>query len=339
MILDIETLVELVVARALVDKTAPDPGNLRNGWRTDALLIGDVDALVVIGLKNPGAYAEIGRGVLARVWGLPEMEMLAKIAIFRGERLLPLNANREQGLVQVAEELRTAIDALPDGPRKMRLSSLLSYNVGVFCDACGQFVLAAKMQERSAKEAEGFGDKAGAAIGFFMHEFYLLKDALCKDEAARASVQFSAMGSAFATAVDALRGTPLQVQWAEGNCPIHMIEACIWIGQTHKDWDNWVRTALAACDKLKWDSAALFMRAANLASHGDIPAEWHLINDYLARVIDSDVGLEIKATALLLAARIAKGRGDMDVAAKNVGRIPKNGAQHVLAVAQRLISK
>ena len=101
---DVETLVDLVVARAVVDKTAPDSENLRNGWRTDALFQ-DIDAFVVVQCNDPAVYAEIGRQVLVKVKDLPEMAALARLAIFRGERLLPIYYDREQTLAQMAEKL------------------------------------------------------------------------------------------------------------------------------------------------------------------------------------------------------------------------------------------
>ena len=164
--LDVKTLADLVVARAKTDTTSPDPNNLRSGWRTDALLA-DVDNLVVISFNSPAAYTEIGRQVLAQVQDLPEMSALVQLAIFRGERLLPITPEREQMLVQTADGLNKDVAALLDGTRKKRCKSLLDYHVGVFVDACGRFDLAARHLRQSAKEASSFGDKAGVAIGTF----------------------------------------------------------------------------------------------------------------------------------------------------------------------------
>jgi hypothetical protein len=125
--LKIDALVDLVVTRAKVDKTTPDSKNLRKGWRTDELLTGDVD-LLVVGGDNPGAYAEIGRKALKQLQGLPErlpeMEALAMLAILRGERLLPLTPEQADLVIRLSEDLKIAISALPDGNRKRRCQEL-----------------------------------------------------------------------------------------------------------------------------------------------------------------------------------------------------------------------
>lgn len=331
---DIETLVALVVNRAVVDKTAPDFANLRNGWRTDALFQ-DIDAFVVVQCNDPASYAEIGRQVLAKVQDLPEIAALAWLAIFRGERLLPIDFECEQMLAKMAEELQRIVFALPDSTRRMRCKSLLEYHAGVFFDACGRFDLAAKMFTQSAEEAQRLGDGPGAAIGRFCTVACNLKDVLHRGRMDEADMLFSAMKREYVQVDEATQGTALQVQWAEGNCPSHMIEACVWLDQVHPEWKNWVETTLAASDKLggAFVLGADFVRAMDMAMRDDPKAD-----EALKGIVNGDNANQTKATALLLLARRAMRAGKRDVAEDIVRRIPEQGAQHVCAIVRRMLA-
>ena len=333
--LDIPTLVELVANRAAVDKTAPDPTNLRNGWRTDGLL-GDIDALIVIKYNNPAVYADFGRQLFDKIKDLPEMAALAQLAVFRGERLLPIDSHREQMLVQLAKDLEQAVSVLPEGTRKMRCASLLQYHEGVFYNDCGRFDLAAELQGQSGQEAERFGDKPGEAIAYFLKALYLLKDSLRKGEPdARLQELFSGLEQAFSQLSQGLVGSTLQVQWAQGNGPTHMLEACVWLDQSHDSWENWLQTMLAASEKLgdAFRPFAEFVKALDMARHNDPKTD-----EALNVVANSDSTNEVKATALLIMARRAHKAGNAEAAQDLVAKMPDTGAQHVLAIAKRLVS-
>ncbi|MDO8601430.1 MAG: hypothetical protein Q7R46_01965 [bacterium] len=220
---NIKTLVDLIVCRARVDKTAPSFTNPR-GWNTDNLM-GDVDALVVGQNNDPFTYAHICKRVLAKVRDLPEMAVLTKLAILRGERLLPIGSEREKYILQFAMEIESAISALPDGTRKMRCQSLFKYHMATFYDVCGHFDLAIAAHELSAKEADCFNDRTGAAISHFMETFYRLKEAVCKgNHPTRWQVIFLNLERKLARLLEAVRGTSLEVQWTE-NALAHMKEA------------------------------------------------------------------------------------------------------------------
>lgn len=331
----IDTLVDLVVARAKVDKTAPDPTNPRNGWRTDNLFMGDVDALVVGQNNDPSAYAEIGRQVLAKVRDLPEMAVLAQLAIFRGERLLPVDSEREQSILQIIRELEETISALPNGTRKMRCRSLFEYHVGIFYNAYGRFDLAAEAQMRSAQEAKHFGDRAGVAISNFMETLSRLKDALRTGKATNElEVIFSRMEERFTELVKGMHGSILEVQWAEGNSPVHMIEACVWLDRTHIKWNDWVTTAIAAAGKLgrSWKPIGEFVCAVDMDIRDDPQADERL--NAIAEGGDMD---ERRATALLILARRAMQAGRMKKARDIVKHMPEQGAQHVRAIVERML--
>lgn len=331
--IDIPTLVALVVARAKTDKTPPDPNNLRVGWRTDQLL-GDVDMLLCYEQNDPAAYAEVGRGVLAQVQDLPEAMALARLAIFRGERLLPVSEERKSYLLRMVHGLEGLIEALPDGTRKKRCSSLFQYHTGVFYDAYGCFAEAAAAQRQAADVAKETGDVSGAAISSFAGAVYELKDALCSGQAERIGTSFTALQRQYPRLIDAVRGTAFEVSWGQGNAPIHLIEACVWLDRDHENLDTWVTTALAASEKLgkAWKDPADFVRAVQLHRSGDAEAE-----NALTVVAASSGTNEVKATALLILARRAKQAGGTELAQMFVGQMPETGAQHVRAIARQLL--
>lgn len=334
--MDVKTLVDLVIARARVDRTAPDPNNLRNGWCTDTLF-GDIDALVVGQYNDPSAYAEIGRQVLAKVRYLPEMAVLAQLAILRGERLLPVDPEREQSIFQIIRELEETISALSGGTRKMRCRSLFEYHVGIFYADYGRFDLAAKAHVRAAEKAACFGDKAGVAISNFMETLSRLKDALRTGKSTNElEVIFSRMEERFTKLVKETHGSILEVQWAEGNCPVHMIEACLWLGRTHIKWNDWVATAIVAAKKLgrSWEPIGKFVCAVDMNIRYDPQAD-----EALNAIAEGGDVNERRATALLILARRAMQTGRMKKAREIVERMPEQGAQHVRAVAERLASQ
>ena len=336
---EIDVLVDLVVTRAQVDKTVPDPKNLRNGWRTDALF-GDVDALIVGQKNDPAAYAEIGRRVLEneKVKYLPEMAVLAKLAILRGKRLFPLTPVQKNVIFGFSEDLRSAISAsLPDGTRKQRCLELFLYHLGIFYDALGDFAKAIKMHEWAAREA---GDESSsAAISLFCAALYRLKSALVVGKTPdELGALFSDLEEKFAQLAEALRGSELEVQWAEGNGPIHMIQACVWLNlRNHPRWDDWVRIALAATEKLgkAWEPGAGFVRAANLDAQNDEEAGKALMA-VAENGAASNENNKIRATALLMLARRALRDGDVSEARKIIEKMPEQGAQHVRAIAERM---
>jgi len=327
-------LVDLVVARARVDKTVPDSNNLRKGWRTDELLIGDIDLLIVYGRNDPTGYAKIGRKVLEEVEDLPEMKVLAMLAILRGERLLSLIPEQERTICQLSEVLKAAISVLPNGTRKKRCRELFLYNMGVFYDASGRFDLAVVTQEWAAREA-GEGSSS-AEISLFLSVVYCLKSALVAGKSSdELEIIFSNLEEKFKQLTEALRGSELEVQWVEGNCPIHMIKACVWLDQSHPKWNNWVETAIAAAGKLgkAWEPAVEFVLAADMDKKNNLGAAKALE----AVVANEQSSNEVKATALLILARRAwqaGGAGGINEAKTFVGRMPIEGAQHVRSIVR-----
>ncbi len=333
--IDVATLVDLVVARARTDTTAPDPNNVRVGWRTDQLLTGDVDTLVCYNCNDPAMYAEIGRQVLAEVQALPEIAALVRLAIFRGERLLPVNEERKRALLEMVQKLGDFIGTLPDGTRKKRCSSLFQYHTGVFYDAYGCFAEAAEAQRQAADIAELAGDMpGGAAISSFVAAVYELKDALCSGTADRINASFTALQHQHLRLIEAVRGTAFEVSWGQGNAPMHMVEACVWLDRQHPDQNAWVETAIAAAEKLgqAFKGCADLVQAVRLDWANDAGAE-----DALKRVAESNNVNEQKAAALLILVRRAQKEGDAEEARQFASQMPETGAQHVRAIAARLL--
>ena len=128
---NIEIMAAIIAAGVVVDKTEPNPANPGEGWRTEVLLQ-EAYAYIVGQLNDPGTYVEMCRKALVRVQNRPEIAALLQVAIFWGERLLPMDAEREQLLARMKVDLRTAISALPNGPRKARCTALLDYHKGAF---------------------------------------------------------------------------------------------------------------------------------------------------------------------------------------------------------------
>ncbi|MSU56449.1 MAG: hypothetical protein EXS51_04070 [Candidatus Taylorbacteria bacterium] len=330
---DIPTLVALVLARARTDTTAPDPKNLRVGWRTDQLLIGDIDTLMCYERNDPGAYAEIGRQVLAQVHDLPEIAALSRLAIFRGKRLLPVSDPRKRNLLEMVGELETFIGTLPAGTRKDRCSGLFHYHRGVFFNDYGCFAEAAKAQHQAADVAKKAGDVPGAAISSFVAVVYELKDALCLGVAERIETGFAELQHQYPLLITAVNGTAFEVSWGQGNAHLHLLEASVWLDQDSEEMDTWANTFNSVAEKLGsgWKDHLDFIHAVQLHRSGDMRAENALT------VVATTSSVELRATALLILARRAKKEGDETGARGMVENMSEIGVQHLRAIAARLL--
>ncbi|KKQ21674.1 MAG: hypothetical protein US35_C0019G0026 [Parcubacteria group bacterium GW2011_GWA2_37_10] len=328
--ISVRTLADLIAATATADETSPDS---KNGWETDTAYR-LVERLVIGRCSDHGAFADIAQRVLMMVYNLPEARVLSLLAKFNGVRRLPMNSGLEQVLAAMVGELEQAIAMLPDGTRKMRCRSFLKYQEGIFYDACGRFDLAAAMHIQSAYEASRINDAPGATIAQFCEMACRFKHALCQDKMDDADVWFQCMEGSFAQVVEATRNSPFQVSWAEDNCPACMLAACIWVDQAPKEWRAWVATLVATAKLAKvYEYDGRFAQAVEMAFMGNPEADAALI-----AISGDSVNPELQATVLLLLARRAMRAGKRDAATEFVNRMPKEGAQHVCAVAQRLLA-
>lgn len=336
--IDVGTLARLVIHTAKMDTTAPESGNLRNGWMTDLLLTQMIDRFVVGQRNKPAVYARIGKWALDYVRELPEAAALVQLAILRGERMLPFTKEREQALLQMIADLAQTIEALPEGTRKSRCKSLFQYHRSVFYDSRGKFNLAAELQLTSANEAYILGDNPGRAIAYFMRKIYLIKDALCRGDMETATSIFASIEPYFIELITVTRATPLEVLWGEVNGPVFMIESFVWLDRKHPSWDEWVRIALAGMEKLgsSWDLCADFVRAVDMERRVVTP---HAAERALNKAADSKDANERRATALLILLRHAMKTRDVQRAKELMARMPKQGAQHVVAIAKRCLKE
>ena len=211
------------------------------------------------------------------------------------------------------------------------------------------FAEGAKLQGQSAEIAQVNGDKPGESIGYFLERVYLLKQAMVDGDQAAMGTAFTALEQRFNPLVEAVRGTPLEVSWGQGNVSIHMIEALVWLNRwNHPALDVWVAMALAASEKLgqAWQPGARFVRAAYLDSDDNQEAEAALTG--VAN--DTEQTNELRATALLILARRSLAGGcqsgiqsgmmplPQKTAAELIAQMPETGAQHVRAIAARLLA-
>ena len=335
--LEIEVLVELLECVAKLDKTSPDVTNPRVGWSTDTQLK-FIEDLVVVDMNDPATYAEICR----RAWssislssGMDEIEALLELAIFNAERRVsPGDPERKDILLSTIAELSTVIFSLPKGTRKMRCKSLLEYHSGVFYNDYGRYDFAAEAHGRGAQEAERLGDTAGVAISRFLEVFYGLKYMLCVGQSDnQLNTGFIFLEIKFNELTEALRGTSLEVQWAEHNCPAHMIQACTWLGINHAKWDEWVKTTLAAAKKRGCESGSDLICALDLARRNSPKAV-----NALYSVIKQDNDNERIATAYLALARYFLAHDAKNKAIELVDNMPRQGAQHIRAIVEKLLA-
>lgn len=341
---EIKALADLVIYTAQMDTTAPDPQNPRSGWITDLLLTQMINRFVVDKNNDPAALREIGWQAADALGKLPEMECLALLAVLRAEILLPLTEERKQTILNFIGNIATSImffETTAESKmetRVKRLKSLWDYYRGVFYDNCGMFGLAAEMQMRSAKEAKHCGDVSGETIAFFMRNLYILKGALCEKNSAEAKFFFDKLEKRFNDLALETRGSALEVLWGQVNGPVFMLEACVWLDREHPKWDEWVKTSLAGMEKLGsgWELCADFVRAVDMEKRVVTPLA---AERALNRAADSSDANERRATVLLILARHALSRGDAEEAKQIVSSMPEHGAQHVVAVAKRLLGE
>ncbi len=329
---DLATLAALVVYTAKNDMTSPDQRNPRTGWQTDVLLCA-IEAWVARGEKDPGAYAKLCRMILAGVSALPEVAAFVMLGVLNGERRLPADLDRDAAIARMIEQLGQMISELPEGTRKQRCRTLLDYQIGVWCNERGRFDVAADAQHRSATTAARMGDRAGEAISRFLEVYYLLKADLVRGASGQSMDGIvSSMGSLFLALKETLRGHTLEVLWAQGNGPAHIIEILTWLNRTDAAWDTWVTSCLQAALKIgdAWAPIAELVRALQANAVNTPQAEAMLRN-----VVEADTDSGRKATALLVLMRRAIRAGQLDEAKVYVLAMPEIGTQHIRAVALR----
>lgn len=262
--MNIDLLVDFLVETAKKDQTAPDPDNIKAHWISD-MLFQAVDKYLVVGLKAPKLYAQIGREVYEQVKDLPEMAALAKLAVLRGERLMPVSKDREQAIVILAQELEKLISSLPGGTRKMRCKSLFDYHMSIFYELYKWYDLVVKFAAQSAYEADSFGDKAGSALAR-MHEalFELKQQVLGSWEKHELDPEllFSILEKRCEEVKQTSLGTQFELQW-QADAVLALLEACYLLKKDHPRFSEWAKFIERALPKLgfSWvENAALVLK-------------------------------------------------------------------------------
>jgi len=337
---DIATLATLVARTASADTTAPDPANPRVGWLTEQLLT-CLEGLLIYEWNDPETYARIADAALDKLneKAAPEAAALVSLAVFHGRLLLRVGPENEAVLDDMVNQFESVIiPRLKEGPRKNWVETQFWYNAGVFHSAYGYFSEAAGDQGESAKLSDRLGDKAGAAVSRFLQTVERLKDAIDKGDKELQSSWFAAMEQTYARLMDVTRDTAMEVTWGQVNGPCSMLKACVCLRKNqHPDWYKWVNSALVAVEKLGqgWQPIAQWIRAFDLNIRDGRQAE-----ELLKSVADDcRQANEVRAEALLALAWGASARDDISEARKFIEQMQmfKLGAQHVLAVAARLL--
>jgi hypothetical protein len=332
----LKNLVELTVNLFIRDTTVPIKDDPRKGWDADRFLTGQVDMLVIGQYNDPAAYARIGRLVELQVHNLPEMKALATLAVLRGERLQPLTTSRRRRIKELMNKAEGAIKILPKGTCKLRLWSLFSYHCGVYYDAIEDFLQAGYCQTESARIARSFGDRSGEAIGLFLGQVYLLKNSLVEAESAKYRQRiFKRLVARYGRLAIAARNTPMDVQWRLGNGPCHLIQACIWLNQSHRDLGKWVGLVKSAGKKMPgvWQKIAEYYQTVYAFMMGDETAKAEL------KQVAETGEINQRAEALLLLAREEMAQGNVSSARELAKKIPKHGVSIVRPIVLSLLEQ
>jgi hypothetical protein len=318
----------------MTDKTAPDPNNLRAGWRT-FVEIKRVERFLVDENRSPDIMVTVCEQWRDRIQhSHPEVAVLAGIWIFRGERLQPMTEQCQQTLLQLAEQLEQEISGLPENTKKLRLRDLLYYEMGIFFGVLGWFEKAADMHGRAAEVAELMGDKSAAVIDRFCQAAELLKNALLLGTPCRECL--IGLERAFINMSEGLSGSPDHTKWVGGNGATFMLMAYTLLGAYSSTW-NWLQTAVAFVARElggPYILGAGFARALDKNRTNDPGTE-----ESMWSVVDSDIGNEIKATAILVLMRRLVSQGKIQEAEAMMASMPVEDAQHIIAIAKRLIGK
>lgn len=325
---DVKTLVGLIRNRALLDNGS--------GKHIDQLLTDYIEPYVIQECDDPASFSNIGEELLKieEIEKWPEVIMLAQLAILNGERRLKLTPERAEYLCWLIEELKIVILNLPDDANKLRCLELLGYHGSIYFGDRGYFERAAEMQLLSVKAAAGRNNLIGKVIAEFMETVYRLKQELFADGFSYKSSLFGILIERHLALTTALRGSSLEVQWAEGNAPTFMLEVCIWLNCRQPEWKSWIKTILLTAPKLgeSWKLIGEFVRAVDQPqkdSRND-----HLLETY-TQTADTP---ERIATAYLVLIRHAISASDFERAKLLLAQMPREpSAKHVRVIAKRLL--
>ncbi len=324
-------LVDLGSRLMQLDILVSDSKDLQNVWMADVILA-SLEKFVIGKNNNPRAYAKMCREILEKSKFPEETAIFLKLGILNGERRLPLNLARKKLVFGIMGDLDSAISSLPEGRKKARCKSFLEYQRGVVLLESGDFSHAAVAHARAAEEAS---DLPGKAISLFMEELCQLKHGLSIDKPSKElNIIFSKMEERLVQLTEVMRGSNQEIQWANGNGPAHMLEACVLLNRSHPSSYLWVDMIITAAKNIgpSWDSIAEFVSAVDMDHRNDPQA------DQALRAVLEFGGDNEKAIAILLLVRRAIQAGKVEDARDLVKKMPQKGTQHIRAIAEREIA-
>lgn len=235
--MDAGTLVQLLVATALVDQSAPPC------WRMNELL-GAVERLVMVTLGDCAGFAKIAGGALAELEERtvnPAVKVLLKLAVLNGRRRCDDEDSLSiQGLFdKVGEE----INQLERGPRHDRCWSFFLYQQQVFGARCGFYAQASRAAEEAADLA---ATPHEVAISRYLARVYAMWASVVVGVPGEIATAFNSLKHQLPVLQNAVAGTALEVQWGMGNGPIHLLQAMILASIEDKElWDANMAVVLA----------------------------------------------------------------------------------------------
>ena len=227
--MDSATLVQLLVATALVDQSAPPC------WRMNELL-GAVERLVMVTLGDCAGYAKIASFALAELGERtvnPAVKVLLKLAVLNGRRRC--DEEDTLSIQTLFDEAAREIDMLEKGPHRDRCFSFFLYQQQVFGSRCGFYGQAS----RAAKATAGLSAKPEErAISMYLASAYAMYAAIVSGVQEEINTAFSDLQAELLHLQADVADTALEIQWARGNGPIHLLQAMTLLGII--DNDTWI---------------------------------------------------------------------------------------------------
>ena len=235
-----ELLIELLVATALVDKSAPPC------WRTNEVL-GAIERLVMVARGQYAEFADISMAALKELGeqGDPEVRTLIKLAVLNGRRR---DDTEDMTFIQrLFDKVKEDIGKLEEGPRKQRCYTFFLYQQEIFGSRCGFYAEAAQSAEAAAALHTEPDKKA---ISMYIAKVYAMWAAVVTGAELVIDEAFAALKAELPRLQHGVAGTALEIQWGRGNGPIHLLQAMILANIQDKAlFDTHMTTVLDNADK------------------------------------------------------------------------------------------
>lgn len=231
---DHERLAKELAEFMLADTSAPETGGDRESWASDRLFREQLEADVVQrgdrkdDLVNLADICKRARA-MENLSASPASRVLLLIAgIFNPlRRLIPPDIPMLRNMIRQATK---EVEALPKSTRKLRLNSLLEYNLGIYfrdVDVVYEFSKAA--QEKSAIMAKRSGDEIGEAIARFCMAYDSVSLALQKGEKKRYPYLIRHLREKGKSLCETFTDrTSTERTWKHLNVPVHVITSIFW---------------------------------------------------------------------------------------------------------------